>query len=379
MQFYLLEFDSVATSLEYDEVIINSGLEGTLGKYWCELGSVCGLNLDLRICNTSTWDQVMSSCKYIPVNYTCSSIDFQTAYLQDNINQIQDLSTIIYWDNRPVAIWPISLSSSNGKNILGSHGMPVHPPLFVNSCPLLTRKNIIKRCLKIADIFSVKFGVSSWESSDSFMDSLGLSDWHLASMNRGATCAITHDLFINLRLSMEEIKNGIRKSYKSLVSSGLRHWSLGVLEKMDNSVWGQFHDLHVNVAGRKTRSDETWDIHHRDIGEKRGFLVYLSNEQGGMEGAGFFKFTRDEGLYAVAAYRRDLFDKPLGHIVQYRAIEELKRRDVRWYKLGRRYFHSDTPKPSDKEVTIAEFKQGFSTHLFPGFKLTHVVLDDGSS
>ena len=121
-----------------------------------------------------------------------------------------------------------------------------------------------------------------------------------------------------------------------------------------------------------TRSDETWAIQHKDIAESRGFLVYLLNGSGGMDGGGFFNFTRDEGLYGVGAYKRELFDKPLGHIVQYRAIEELKRRGVRWYKLGLRPYASEEQKPTEKEISIGEFKEGFASHMFPRFGITHL-------
>ena len=347
--------------------------------YWSDIGLNCGLKLDLRRFSKSIWDNILLECKYIPVNYTCSSIDFQKSYQQNKINKLHDLSSIIYWNNKPIAIWPLSLTEIAGNFFLDSHGLPVQPPLFVNSCPRSSRMKIIKRCLRMANLLSFEVGVSSWDSRESFTESLGLSDWHLVSMHGGSTCVVTHDLFINLESSIAEIKNGFRKSYKSLINSGLKHWSVDVLDKLNTSVWHQFHELHIGVAGRKTRSNGTWDIHENDIAEGRGFLVYLSNNKGEMEGAGFFKFTRDEGLYAVAAYRRNLFDKPLGHIVQYRAIEELKQRGIRWYKLGRRPFHSETPDPSNKEVSIGEFKQGFASHLFPRYKLTHKVSNNGAS
>jgi len=84
--------------------------------------------------------------------------------------------------------------------------------------------------------------------------------------------------------------------------------------------------------------------------------------------------ARDEGVYAVAAYDRSLFDKPLGHVVQYRAIEELKKRKVSWYKIGVRPYGSDNPRPTDKEIKIGEFKQGFSSHCFPHYRLIHRVV-----
>ena len=90
-----------------------------------------------------------------------------------------------------------------------------------------------------------------------------------------------------------------------------------------------------------------------------------------MVGGGFFRISCDEGVYSVGAYNRDFFDQPLGHVVQYCAIEEMKNRGIRWYKIGLRHYPTEVPSPTDKEIQIGEFKQGFASHLFPRFLLKH--------
>jgi len=338
-----------------------------------KLGASHGIVVGLRSENLEVWEKLSGRIPYLPVAYSNSSIDFQWAYQRGHGGDWQDLSIVVYWDHQPIGIWPLSFSTKEGRGLLSSHGLAVHPPLLVADCAATVRKRVTKSCLKIADAIAMDTGISSWESGESFTDSYGLSNWHKASMASGASCKITHDLFIDLALSLEEIKGGFRKSYKSLVTSGTQHWMVSVLDTANESAWNQFRELHLSVSGRKTRSDETWSIHQRDITEQRGFLVYLLNNSGGMDGGGFFNFTQDEGVYGVGAYKRELFDKPLGHVVQYRAIEELKNRGVRWYKVGQRPYASETPQPSDKEISIGDFKEGFASHMFPRFGLTHLV------
>lgn len=95
------------------------------------------------------------------------------------------------------------------------------------------------------------------------------------------------------------------------------------------------------------------------------FLVGLRDRiDARLVGAGFFQTTRDEGLYAVAAYDRALFEKPLGHVVQQHAIEVMKSRGMSWYHIGNRPYPQDIPSPSDKQLRIAAFKQGFASHHF---------------
>ena len=335
--------------------------------------SAANVHAAFRVDQRAQWDATLEQLTYIPVVYSDASIDYQLAYQQGHGGEWWDISLIIFWDNRPSAIWPLSFSIENGKGNLSSHGLPVIPPQITPACAVSSRKRIAKSCLDLAGTIAKAAELGVWSSAESFSECMGLSEWHTEAMARGAECVVRHELFLDLRPDMAEIKRNIRSSYKSLITGGMRIWSVGVLDFVDQSIWNEFHQLHLRVSGRKTRSDETWALQLEEIGHRSAFLVYLKNSNGEMVGGGLFNFTRDEGVYAVGAYDRALFDKPLGHVVQYRAIEELKKRGVRWYKIGSRPFHSETPSPTDKEVSIGEFKQGFASYLFPQYRLTHKV------
>lgn len=335
------------------------------------------LTIRQRVDSKDLWEESFGRLSYKPVAYSNASLDYQFAYQQGHGGRWRDISLIIYWDNKPTALWPLSFSIKDGQSMLTSQGLPVLPPIFVTDCPSISRKRITKICLDLANAISVAAKLDSWESGESFDDSVGMSYWHVESMRRGAVCNLHHELYLDLRPDIAEIKRNFRRRYKSLIVSGSRIWTVGVLDSQGNEgVWRQFRDLHLKVASRITRSDGTWALQHQDIEHQRAFLIWLKNSAGDMVGGGLFNFTSDEGEYAVGAYDRTLFDKPLGHVVQYRAIEELKKRGVRWYKIGARPYVSDTLRPTDKEFTIGEFKQGFSSHIFPHYRLTHKIACD---
>ena len=168
---------------------------------------------------------------------------------------------------------------------------------------------------------------------------------------------------------MEDIKASIRKSYKPLISSGLKQWAIELMDERNDVIWQEFRRLHLQVSGRVTRSDETWENQHRSIETGNEILIYLRNSDNRMVGGGLFNLTKDEGSYSVGVYDRSLFDKPLGHVVQFKAIEEMKNRGLRWYSIGKRFYRTDTPIPTQKEISISEFKHGFATHLFPKYCL----------
>jgi FemAB family protein len=341
-----------------------------------EYGISRGVNVKSRLGALSDWEKVLEQSPYVPVLYMNNSVEFQWANQNSHFEKCEDISTVIFLNGHPVAVWPLSVSTMNERMLLNSHGLPILPPLFVKDIGHLARKKIYKICLEMAQNLCGKINASEFLSLESFNENLAFSGWHLEAMAKGATASIDYDLYIDLSKSFEEIKGGFRKSYKSLISSGQKDWTIGVLDVGDAYIWNEFKVLHCSVAGRQTRSNATWAIHFDDIQNKKGFLIYLKDPANLMVGGGFFNFSRDEGFYAVGAYRRELFDKPLGHIVQYQAILELKKRGMRWHRLGVRPFLGSIPKPSDKEISIGEFKQGFASHVFPRYLLRHAIISN---
>ena len=332
-----------------------------------------GIRADLRGANAQGWNDTLAKLAYVPVAYDQAEIDYQLAYQRGAEVDCRDISLILRQDNRLCGVWPLSYASQNGKVFLNSYGLPVLPPLFVKDLAEKSKKALIKRCLDFSGLICKEMGIDDWQSSESFVDEMGLGDWHEQSMQRGAAVSLQHELFVDLLPDMSSIKAKFRKSYKSLVTAGLRTWQVGVLNESSPELWNKFRLLHQKVSGRATRSIETWNLQHQAIVEGHAFLVHLHDTAGELVGGGYFVVTRDEGVYRVGVYDRALFAQPLGHVVQYRAIEEMKSRGLRWYKIGYRPYPSQEPSPTQKEISIGEFKQGFSTHLFPQYVLHHVI------
>ena len=319
------------------------------------------------------WDRTLAGLHYVPVSYSPASIDYQLAYQRGSGGEWWDISLILCHDGRPCGVWPLSFSVKAGNASVTSHGFPVSPPLFVKGLPDKSRKTLVKGCLKLLEALCRAGKIASCESAESFTGQLefGLSEWHDQSMYLGAEGSLRHELFVDLSLEIEAIKARFRRRYKALITSGTRIWQVGVLAEANPVVWNEFRKLHLHVAGRVTRSAETWGLHHQAIIDGSALLIFLRNDRGDMVGGGFFNLTRDEGVYGVGVYDRSLFDKPLGHVVQYRAIEEMKRRGLHWYKIGFRAYPGEVPAPTEKEISIGEFKQGFATHLLPQYVLRY--------
>jgi len=174
----------------------------------------------------------------------------------------------------------------------------------------------------------------------------------------------TREVYVkNCEGELPKIWTGIRKSYKSKINHGMRELEVGVAT--GPKAIGQFTDfrnLHFAVAGRFTRSSATWQLQKEEVLRGQSFLSYLIMD-GEMIGCSLVPHTADHALYAVGAYRRDLLELNLGHVLQWRTIEQLNLMKIGRYRLG----HLDLTNylsNSAKERSIAFFKRGFADVFF---------------
>lgn len=345
--------------------------EKSIETFDAALASV-GMHAKYRSDCPEVWRTVSSQVDYLPVTYSEASIDYQITYWRGMGRHVSDTSLVLFHDNRPFGVWPLSVTNHEVMS-LGSGGDSLLPPIFDKLLAPKSKKSLTGACLDLADEFCRIGSLSAWESRESFSDKQGLSQWHEQSMQRGAKVALGHDIFVDLSPDMSGIKSGLRKSYKALITSGRKLGQVGVLNGEGPEIWGEFRQLHRVAAGRVTRSDESWQLQYSALLSGNAFLVYLRDHSGRMVGAALFNTTHDEGYYSVGAYDRALFDKPLGHVIQYQAIEEMKRLGLRWYFIGARPYPGDQPPPTEKQIAIVSFQEGFASHHFPRFLINRKI------
>ncbi|MGO4917076.1 FemAB family protein [Pseudogemmobacter sp. W21_MBD1_M6] len=329
-----------------------------------------GLDAVLRTDAPESWAAVWAALPYRPVLGGAASLDYQYAYFRGAGWSMADISLVLKLDGKPCGLWPLSLGGPAGNIHLSSVGAPVAPPVFVSGLSPKSIKRIISKAilmLKQLGLLIENPLVMAEEFHPPAPDQFGATLWHQQLLANGATVGLKHDLYVELGPDLADIRLNFRKSYRPLINAGLREWSVFKMDQTNAStdVWHAFRQAHFEAAGgRATRAEATWDLQYQMVLSGDAFLVGLRNPSDQrFVGGGFFQFTRDEGVYAVGAYDRTLFDKPLGHVVQMTAIEEMKARGIRIYRIGERAFPQDIPAQTDKEVAIGFFKEGFASHM----------------
>ena len=173
---------------------------------------------------------------------------------------------------------------------------------------------------------------------------------------------IIFNSYINLELSEENIKSNIRKSYKSLVNWGINNLKMVLIDSknLDYAKFLEFREFHIKIAGRKTRSDESWEIQYDAIKENISFLTlgYLNDE---LVSGSLILFGETEAYYGVGVYNRELMSQniAIGHYNILFSIYESKKRGLKTFNLGCISEISN----DDKSKNIFKFKTGFANNI----------------
>ncbi len=311
--------------------------------------------------NSDNWQLVLeNSNEYISVFHLLNTVNYYVAY---NLSGSSfNLSMVIYENKKAVGVMPLMAhKDENGKWILSSNGQEIVEPVFVKSLTLKAKKRIEKNLMDLIINLARELDITQFQLVN--IKYFQVSSWYLMWAKKAKDSFSTLHLLVDLSLSLQEIRLKIRKSVKERIDQGLKEWKVEVHEKATAQLFEKFRLLHKLVAGRSTRPMESWQTQKKQIDSLESFIVTVSDKQNNLVGAGLYTYSRDIGVSSVSAYKRELFDKPLGHPVRMKAIELLKMKGVKWHEMGQRHLIIDKIRPTEKELSISHHKEGFATNI----------------
>ncbi len=157
---------------------------------------------------------------------------------------------------------------------------------------------------------------------------------------------------LDLTVGLEQLRRAMSKGHRAATKKGVANHTVEALTS--HEALHRFRALHEAAAGRATRPAETYD-RWADWAQ-RGDGILLITEAGGS----FVTVFGDRAYYTAAAMDRARSHEPIGHALQWAAIEWLVDHGVRTYELGIQQFGPllhDVP--GEKERNISRFKRGF--------------------
>ncbi len=176
---------------------------------------------------------------------------------------------------------------------------------------------------------------------------------------------------IDLTQSETAMKQQVRKSCKNWINWGEKNIELRIVESssISRDDIEQFRTLHIQAAGRETRTESTWDFQFGMVSDQEAFLI-MGSIDNKLVTAALFPYSNDYCFYGVSASDRENFDKPISHSTVWNAILHARKLGCARFELGPQYYTIQDPDISAKELGISSFKRGFGGNTLVRLDLT---------
>mgnify|MGYP006075436505 CR=1 FL=1 len=317
------------------------------------------------------WSSFLDNLKFGPTSYSNQELDYQELFRKEQNFFDTDLSLIILLKNIPISIFAFTISNDNNKYNISSYGLPILSPLFSDELEDEIKKKLTKKYYELLHEIASHCKIDSWISVEALNENKNISQWHEISLNKGDEVFAIDEGYIDLRKSSNEIdKFYKKKNVFREINQASNLWNVSIKNKVNIDEWNCFKKLHIEVSGKQTRSDKTWDSQLNDINNQKAFVIFLYDVKKLIGGA-MYRYTKTTAIYAIGAYDRELYSKPVSHLAHYTAINELKKKNIKWLRMGAIPKRNDYGISSDKEVSIGFFKKKFSTDIFKKYIFIH--------
>lgn len=270
-------------------------------------------------------------------------------------DSVVDLSFCLTEGETALALVECDVNSAS----LGRFGFPLEirlaPRLDFNKLRRIVRE-IFGLLYSIAPVNAARqINIRSNRSSDpdGLVDSLALGQGWLPHIEIRAIARLNH--------SDEELLQDLRKGHRQQVRWGQQHLKICTVDKLSpsRSVFDIYREFHARVAGRVTRSLDSWNIMFEAIAEGKGDLVVAWFNQRLVSGT-LVMDSDSTAYYASGVYDREQFDKPLAHYPLFLAMTRARERGCSHFDVGEVPFEASTEK---KGLAIGYFKRGFTSRI----------------
>ncbi len=326
------------------------------------------------LCSEKQWLELSGNIADLPVEYLNCVVRYHESYMHFHYSRFYFLPLLISQNGRPLGLWPLHLCVVNGFLRIGSNSGNILPPIFSEELTLKQIKNLTDNCFKFLVDLAKQLKIKSLVS-ESIFPRRNSDVWIRKFMSSGGSVNTSFELLNDLGINADEFRSQLRKGCRSAIKTSQGLWRAEVLESLNSEQLNQFRELHKEVSGRITRGDDSWLWHQVAVNRKDAFVIFLFDQGNRLIGAALFYHTKLWANYAVAAYKRNLFDKPVAHLVQDTAIDYMRKKGLKYYQLGTRSFIGEWTTPSEKESSIGRFKESFSTGMISKMTCRLSIID----
>ena len=264
------------------------------------------------------------------------------------------------------------LREEKNKSNLTMAGFPTVYPAFEKNLSLKKLKTVEKytmeRVFEIKDIGQYQFFVSPLIQN--FLDgSIRVNPL----LKFGFTNTSISTNIIDISQGRGKLFKNMFKGCRTDIKHALKNEDLSTFiidkENYNEYTFQEFKNIHFEAAGRKTRSDITWDIQREWIINGLAILGICKYKDSFVSGI-FINKYKNNYYYQVGATRPEhMRIRGIGQLLQWSFIEYLINAGGRYYELGWNWYPNFSQEIADeKMLAISSFKRSFGGDIYPLFR-----------
>ncbi len=166
----------------------------------------------------------------------------------------------------------------------------------------------------------------------------------------------------------ETLWKNIRKSYKSPINRGLKKQSFKIIDtsNLNFDKFKLIKELHLKIAGRKTRSDKSWNLQYSSIKNDNGFaIISYDKDENVLNSAVYFYKSRFHAYYGTGIYTENAKNNLYGYSIIWKAIVYCIERGISICELDDNVKFQWMTDQDKKQLDISFLKSGFGGELVP--------------
>ena len=290
---------------------------------------------------SASWAHLCSQCEWRHALYGTINLRFYKAYFSV---EFTDRSIVVIGNTPLAGLRVTSHVDERGATNFSSFGQP---SLYIEhraSGVQARRKAYVMIKSYVGEMLS-KAGAWQWEHAEHLAGG-AISPFGRHLLSLGGVPVVATTQMIDLGKETDTLFSDLSKSFRWSVNWGRKNLALRVIDGSNIQMADveAFHALHVEAAGRETRSAATWQIQHEMVLGNEAFIcaAYLD---GRLVTAALFPYSPEHCYYGVSASRRELFEKPLSHVLLWQAICHARSLGCCWFEMGDIQYPYQAPPP----------------------------------
>jgi hypothetical protein len=308
-------------------------------------------------------DIIIAESKFSPT-YSAS---FDSYYEEVSKKKSKNTSVMVSKGDTPIACLLSSMPPVDSLNLeLEYFGRPA----ALISNPNIDLKNLYESILVLSNFIGNNFTNPINDKTRVLSGALRINDSRIintrffqkliGTFNKSET---RYTRVIDLSLNLEELIASYSKSVRSVVRINPDELEdIEIIHQYSSQEEIEFavdslKELHLKSAGRRTRSQESWEIQREALANGKAFISQFRRE-GEIVSSAYFMRTKHDSYYGVSASIPKKNGESLSHLCIHHAIKYCKESNLRSFHLGDQLSHLSRS-ISEKEQSIEKFKSFF--------------------